>query len=106
MYVVVIANTAHASAPKAIVGTLTVCSCQSVASTPIRFWFILHSPQLIHVLKVAKIFVMVNFTMRYFWINFSDSESSWAELNSLDCCAVSLSDVIEGFSTHFKVIDP
>ena len=44
--------------------------------------------------------------MVYFWINFPDAECSWAHLLTFDCCAVSLSDVIEVFSTSLKMIDP
>ena len=95
----------HASATMTVIGAFTHFSCHTVSSAPVKFRLMLLRPKRIQVFKMASTFIVMDTqVMEVCWVNFSDTKSSWAELNTLDFSATSCSNIIEIFTTCFQMI--
>lgn len=101
-----VAGVVYTGASVAVVRTLAMVSCCSVATAPVSGLFLLLRPGGVQILEVASVWIVV-YLMVGLGVNFSDAESSRAKLNSFSCSgAASLSNVVETLSANLQVFDP
>ena len=101
-----VASVVNAGASVAVICTLAQVPFEPVPSTPILFRLAFFRPKSIQIFKVASTFIVVHVHRgEVIRVDLSDTECSWAELNSFDVCAASCGNVVEVVLTSFVMID-